>query len=324
MENIIEIKGLKKSYNKFEAVKDVTFNVKSGEIFGFLGPNGAGKSTTINMLSTMKKPSAGVALINGFDIVKEKEQVRQSIGIIFQENTLDDKLTAYENLLLHCQLYHVDKKVREERISEVLEMVELTDKKDKIVKTFSGGMKRRLEIARGLLHYPKVIFLDEPTVGLDPQTREHIWQYILKLKEKAGITVFLTTHYMDEAENCDRIAVIDDGRIIAMDTPEGLKNGLGGDLMELSTENNTRAVEIIRERYHKDPKIKDGTIVFQVDKGNEFLVDFVKSFALPIQSINLRRPTLNDVFLNLTGREIREDTQLKKEATDTSNKKDNK
>lgn len=324
MENIIEIKGLKKSYDKFEAVKDVTFNVKKGEIFGFLGPNGAGKSTTISMLSTMKKPSGGLALINGYDIAKEKDQVRQSIGIIFQENTLDDKLTAYENLILHCQLYHVDKNVREDRISEVLEMVDLTDKKDNIVKTFSGGMKRRLEIARGLLHYPKVIFLDEPTVGLDPQTREHIWQYILKLKEEAGITVFLTTHYMDEAEHCDRIAVIDDGRIIAMDTPEGLKNGLGGDLMELSTENNTRSVEIIKERYHKDPKIKDGAIVFHVDNGNEFLVDFVKSFEIPIHSINLRRPTLNDVFLNLTGREIREDTQSKKEFVETSKKKERK
>ncbi len=324
MENIIEIKGLKKSYGSFEAVKDVTFNVKKGEIFGFLGPNGAGKSTTISMLSTMRKPSSGLALINGFDIAKEKDQVRQSIGIIFQENTLDEKLTAYENLILHCQLYHVDKNVREERISEVLEMVDLTDKKDKIVKTFSGGMKRRLEIARGLLHYPKVIFLDEPTVGLDPQTREHIWQYILKLKEEAGITVFLTTHYMDEAEHCDRIAIIDDGRIISMDTPEGLKNGLGGDLMELSTENNTKSVEIIKERYHKEPKIKDGTIVFHVDKGNEFLVDFVKSFEIPINSINLRRPTLNDVFLNLTGREIREDTQAKKEFVETSKKKENR
>ncbi len=324
MENIIEIKGLKKSYGSFEAVKDVTFNVKKGEIFGFLGPNGAGKCTTISMLSTMRKPSSGLALINGFDIAKEKDQVRQSIGIIFQENTLDEKLTAYENLILHCQLYHVDKNVREERISEVLEMVDLTDKKDKIVKTFSGGMKRRLEIARGLLHYPKVIFLDEPTVGLDPQTREHIWQYILKLKEEAGITVFLTTHYMDEAEHCDRIAIIDDGRIISMDTPEGLKNGLGGDLMELSTENNTKSVEIIKERYHKEPKIKDGTIVFHVDKGNEFLVDFVKSFEIPINSINLRRPTLNDVFLNLTGREIREDTQAKKEFVETSKKKENR
>ena len=176
MENIIEIHSLKKSYGNFQAVKDVSFNVKKGEIFGFLGPNGAGKSTTINMLCTMIKPSSGTALIDGYDTVKEQDLVRKSIGIIFQENTLDEKLTAYENLLLHCQLYKVDKNLREERITEVLTMVELLDKKDNLVKTFSGGMKRRLEIARGLLHYPKVIFLDEPTVGLDPQKigRAHV------------------------------------------------------------------------------------------------------------------------------------------------------
>ena len=211
MENIIEISNLKKAYGSFEAVKGVNCSVKKGEIFGFLGPNGAGKSTTINMLSTMIRPSSGKAMINGFEVTSQQAKVRESIGIIFQENTLDEKLTAYENLLLHCRLYSVPKNVRAERIKEVLEMVELTDKKDNLVKTFSGGMKRRLEIARGLLHYPKVIFLDEPTVGLDPQTRDHIWQYILKLEEKAGITVFLTTHYMDEAEHCDRFAVIDDG-----------------------------------------------------------------------------------------------------------------
>lgn len=317
MENIIEINSLKKSYGDFEAVKDVSFNVKKGEIFGFLGPNGAGKSTTINMLCTMIKPSSGTALINGYDTLKEQDLVRESIGIIFQENTLDEKLTAYENLLLHCQLYKVDKNLREERISEVLNMVELTDKKDNLVKTFSGGMKRRLEIARGLLHYPKVIFLDEPTVGLDPQTREHIWQYILKLKEKAGITVFLTTHYMDEAEHCDRIAIIDDGRIIALDTPEALKNNLGGDIMELSTDNNKAAMKIIQEKYNKEPKVKENIISFNVQNGNEFLINFVKTFELPLHTVNLRRPTLNDVFLGLTGREIRDEST--KKSTKNSN-----
>ena len=313
MNNIIEINSLKKSYGSFDAVKDVSFQVKKGEIFGFLGPNGAGKSTTINMLCTMIKPSAGNAHINGYDIASQQDQVRKSIGIIFQENTLDEKLTAYENLLLHCQLYKVEKKVRDERINEVLAMVELTDKKNNLVKTFSGGMKRRLEIARGLLHYPKVIFLDEPTVGLDPQTREHIWQYIIKLKEREGITVFLTTHYMDEAENCDRIAIIDDGRIIALDTPEALKTSLGGDVMELTTKDTDKAVTLIKDRFNKSAKVKEDIISFNVENGNEFLVDFVKTFDLPIHSVNLRRPTLNDVFLSLTGREIREESASKEE-----------
>ncbi|SHJ20985.1 ABC-2 type transport system ATP-binding protein [Clostridium amylolyticum] len=312
MKNIIEINNLKKSYGDFQAVKDVSFSVKKGEIFGFLGPNGAGKSTTINMLSTMIKPSSGDASINGFNVSKERDKVRESIGIIFQENTLDEKLTAYENLMLHCKLYGVEKSVREERINEVLDMVELSDKKENLVKTFSGGMKRRLEIARGLLHYPKVIFLDEPTVGLDPQTRDHIWSYILKLKEREGITVFLTTHYMDEAEFCDRIAIIDDGRIIALETPESLKNSLGGDIMEISTKDNDKALKIIKDKYNKNPKVKNGIISFNVLKGNEFLVDFVKDFEIPIDSVNLRRPTLNDVFLGLTGREIREESSSSK------------
>lgn len=312
MENIIEINNIKKSYGDFQAVKDVSFSVKKGEIFGFLGPNGAGKSTTINMLSTMIKPSSGEALINGFNVSKERDKVRESIGIIFQENTLDEKLTAYENLMLHCKLYGVEKSVREKRINEVLDMVELSDKKENLVKTFSGGMKRRLEIARGLLHYPKVIFLDEPTVGLDPQTRDHIWNYILKLKEREGITVFLTTHYMDEAEFCDRIAIIDDGKIIALETPESLKNSLGGDIMEISTKDNDKALQIIKDKYNKSPKVKNGIISFNVLKGNEFLVDFVKDFEIPIDSVNLRRPTLNDVFLGLTGREIREESSSSK------------
>lgn len=312
MKNIIEINNLKKSYGDFQAVKDVSFSVKKGEIFGFLGPNGAGKSTTINMLSTMIKPSSGDALINGFNVSKERDKVRESIGIIFQENTLDEKLTAYENLMLHCKLYGVEKSVREERINEVLDMVELSDKKENLVKTFSGGMKRRLEIARGLLHYPKVIFLDEPTVGLDPQTRDHIWSYILKLKEREGITVFLTTHYMDEAEFCDRIAIIDDGKIIALETPESLKNSLGGDIMEISTKDNYKALQIIKDKYNKNPKVKNEIISFNVLKGNEFLVDFVKDFEIPIDSVNLRRPTLNDVFLGLTGREIREESSSSK------------
>ncbi|WP_407270260.1 ATP-binding cassette domain-containing protein [Radiobacillus sp. PE A8.2] len=313
MSNILEVKGIKKRYKDFEAVKGIDLFVKEGEIFGFLGPNGAGKSTTINMLSTIIKPSEGTARINGFDNVTEKNKVRASIGLIFQESTLDEKLTANENLMLHCKFYGIDKDKREARIQEVLQIVDLTDKRKNIVETFSGGMKRRLEIARGLLHYPKVLFLDEPTVGLDPQTRAHIWEYILKLKEKAGITIFLTTHYMDEAEICDRVAVMDHGELIALDTPEQLKTNVGGDIIAISTENNQDAKQLIEQTYNTEVKLEQGILTFQVDKGSEFLVNFVKEFDIPITSVNLRRPTLNDVFLHLTGREIREESASSKD-----------
>ena len=313
MDPVIEVNDLQKKFNGFVAVKGINFSVQPGEIFGFLGPNGAGKSTTINVLSTVLRPSGGQARINGFDVVRSRNAVRGSIGIIFQENTLDDKLTANENLLLHCKFYQVAKNVREERIREVLNIVDLADKRHQIVQTFSGGMKRRLEIARGLLHYPKVLFLDEPTAGLDPQTRDHIWSYILKLKEKAGITIFLTTHYMDEAEICDRIAVIDHGELIALDTPEHLKNQLGGDIMEIATADNKLAQKQILAHYGKTATEKDGLLSFQVKKGNEFLIQFVREFTVPLHSVNLRRPTLNDVFLSLTGREIREEQVSQRE-----------
>ncbi|MBB6452353.1 ABC-2 type transport system ATP-binding protein [Salirhabdus euzebyi] len=313
MSKIVEVKGLKKNYKDFEAVKGVDFHVESGEIFGFLGPNGAGKSTTINMLSTIVKPSEGKAFINGFDIVKQKNKVRSSIGLIFQESTLDEKLTANENLMLHCKFYGVEKNLREARIQEVLEIVDLTDRRTNVVETFSGGMKRRLEIARGLLHYPKVLFLDEPTVGLDPQTRAHIWEYILKLKEKAGITIFLTTHYMDEAEICDRVAVMDGGNLIALDTPDELKRNVGGDILEVTTENNEEAKKLIKATYLTEVKELEQVLSFHVTKGDEFLVEFIKTFNIPIKSVNLRRPTLNDVFLQLTGREIREEVISQKD-----------
>ncbi|QTN01433.1 ATP-binding cassette domain-containing protein [Sediminibacillus dalangtanensis] len=321
MKNIVEVKGLKKSYKDFQAVTGVDFEVGEGEIFGFLGPNGAGKSTTINMLSTIIKPSGGKASINGFDIVADKNKVRSSIGLIFQESTLDEKLTANENLMLHCKFYGVPKEKREERIKEVLEIVDLEDKRGNIVDTFSGGMKRRLEIARGLLHYPRVLFLDEPTVGLDPQTRNHIWEYILRLKEKAGITIFLTTHYMDEAEICDRVAVMDHGKLIALDTPDQLKTNVGGDIIEIETEDNQAAKSVLMEKYEVEVKEAGGSLTFQVDKGSEFLVQFVKNFDIPIKTVNLRRPTLNDVFLALTGREIREEMVSSKEKMKTSMRK---
>ncbi|RSL34860.1 ATP-binding cassette domain-containing protein [Salibacterium salarium] len=305
MNNIIEVSQLNKHYKDTHAVKDVNFEVKQGEIFGFLGPNGAGKSTTINMICTMLAPSSGSIDINGFNVTKQKNKVRESIGIIFQENTLDEKLTAGENLMLHCKFYKVPKEKRDARIQEVLEIVDLVDNKSKKVETFSGGMKRRLEIARGLLHYPKVLFLDEPTVGLDPQTRAHIWEYILRLKRKEGITMFLTTHYLDEAEISDRIAIMDHGEIITINSPAQLKQSLGGDIIELSTKDNDQALQEISEHIsNADVTVQDDTIQMKVANSDDFISDFIKQLNVPITRLNIRKPTLNDVFLAFTGRTI--------------------
>ncbi|OEH86431.1 ABC transporter ATP-binding protein [Desulfuribacillus stibiiarsenatis] len=312
-QNIIEVKQLVKSYDDFAAVKGISFEVERGEIFGFLGPNGAGKSTTINMLCTTVKPSDGTALVNGYDIVKDQSKVRESIGIIFQENSLDIKMTAKENLMLHCRLYAVPKKEREHRIDLLLKIVELNDRKDKMVEFFSGGMKRRLEIARGLLHYPKVLFLDEPMVGLDPQTRARIWEYIKMLKEEHGTTIFLTTHYMDEAEVCSRIAIIDHGEVIAIDTPANLKQSVGGDVVELGTENNQHAIIELKQKYSIQAVDKDGLVSFQIDQGTQQISSLIKELETPIVTLNLRRPTLNDVFLKLTGRQIREEELTEKD-----------
>jgi len=225
----IEVKNLIKNFGAVKAVDDISFEIKDAEIFGFLGPNGAGKTTTINILCTLLKPTSGEVVVNGFNVEKFPGRVRGSIGIIFQDPSLDERLTAYENLNFHGMIYHMPGKVRHQRIAEVMELVGLYAKKDNIVKTFSGGMKRRLEIARGLMHRPKILFLDEPTIGLDPQTREHIWDYVLKLCREEKTTIFLTTHYMDEAKICDRVGIIDYGKIIVLDTPERLKNSLGTD-----------------------------------------------------------------------------------------------
>jgi len=233
MENIIEIKNLTKKFKDLTAVDDVSFNVKKGEIFAFLGPNGAGKTTTIKMLTTLANPTSGTILINGFDPTKQQEQARASFGIVFQDPSLDDDLTAYENLDMHGMLYKVKLKDRRERIKQLMALVELWDRKDDLVKHFSGGMKRRLEIARGFLHHPKVLFLDEPTIGLDPQTRNHIWEYLKKMNKEEGITVFLTTHYMEEADKVsDRIAIIDHGKIVAQGTSDELKKQTQKDSLE--------------------------------------------------------------------------------------------
>ena len=304
--DVIEASNLVKRFGELEAVKGVSFSVKEGEIFGFLGPNGAGKTTTINILCTLLKPTDGQAKVNGYDVVKERSQVRQSIGLVFQEPSLDDYLTAEQNLRFHGYAYGIPKNVLEPRLKELLEMMELWDRRKGKINTYSGGMKRRLEIARGLLHHPRVLFLDEPTLGLDPQTRRRIWDYIHDLRKRENLAIFMTTHYMDEAENCDRIAIIDYGRTVALDTLEKLKDGVGGDVISVKTEDNEEAVRLLEGQYKLKPGIENGIISFTVPHGEEFLPKFVSGFPLRLLSIGLRRPTLEDVFLKLTGRNIRE------------------
>jgi len=305
--NIIEVKNLTRRFKNLTAVDNASFTVARGEIFGFLGPNGAGKTTTINMLTTLMKPTSGQAIVNNFDVQKDKDKVRASIGIIFQDPSLDDKLTAKENLKFHAWLYKVPKDKMVDRINEMLKMVELEKRAKDLVETYSGGMKRRLEIARGLLHYPRVLFLDEPTIGLDPQTRVHIWDYILKLRKQEDITMFMTTHYMDEAEYCDRIVVMDNGKIIALDTPVNLKKMIGGDVITLRTDNNEQAITEIKEKFNLEAKTKDGELMITKDGGEKFIPKLFHSLSAKVTSINIRQPTLNDVFLKLTGREIRDE-----------------
>ncbi len=303
---MIEVQALVRRFGQLEAVKGVSFQVAAGETFGFLGPNGAGKTTTINVLCTLLRPHAGAARVAGFDVVRQRSEVRRSIGLIFQQPTVDETLSAEQNLRFHAYAYGVPAGVREQRMRELLTLVELWDRRGERVRTFSGGMKRRLEIARGLLHRPRVLFLDEPTLGLDPQTRRRVWDYLTELRERENLTIFLTTHYMDEAENCDRIAVIDHGEIVALDTPSGLKSAVGGDLITLSIADGQAAVDELRQRYSIAARASDGRVSFQVAHGEAFLPDFVRAFSQPLEAISLRRPTLDDVFLHLTGREIRD------------------
>ncbi len=303
--SIIEVKNLTKKFKNLTAVDNVSFKVNRGEIFGFLGPNGAGKTTTINMLTTLLKPTSGQALINGFDSVKDKDKVRSSIGLIFQDPSLDDKLTAKENLKFHAWLYGESDEKMNRRIDEMLELLDLANRKKDLVETYSGGMKRRLEIARGLLHYPKVLFLDEPTIGLDPQTRARIWEYIMQLRQKEDITMFMTTHYLDEAEYCDRIAIMDNGTIIAIDTPKQLKATIGGDVITLAADNIDLAVREIKDEFGLSANKKGEEIFLAKERGEEFIPRLFQSLSVNIKSVDLRKPTLNDVFLKMTGREIR-------------------
>jgi len=302
----IAVEGLAKSYGDLVAVKGVTFSVDAGETFGFLGPNGAGKSTTISMLCTLVDPTSGRATVAGFDVVTQRSSVRQHIGLVFQDTTLDDYLTAAENLKFHAELYGVPRASVARRMADVMEMVGLADRADSLVRTFSGGMKRRLEIARGLLHSPRVLFLDEPTVGLDPQTRSNIWEYVTELKRREGITLFLTTHYMDEAEYCDRIAIMDHGSIVAIDTPEALKASIGEDRVELHTADNTAAIAALADRFGIDASVSEGAVTFHVAAGEQFVPRLFAELGVGITSIRVARPTLDDVFMTYTGRTIRD------------------
>jgi ABC-2 type transport system ATP-binding protein len=304
---MIRIRGLTKKYGSHIAVDNLTLDIYENEVFGLLGSNGAGKTTTIHMLATLLKPSSGSATVNGYDIVSQPSRVRSSIGIVFQAPSSDDMLTGYENLQLHSMLYSVPRNIRKQRIEEVLNLVGLTERMHDQVKTYSGGMRRRLEIARGLLHKPKVMFLDEPTLGLDPASRETMWKYIQRLVKQERMTVILTTHYMEEADIlCNRIGIIDKGRIVALDTPKGLKAGLGGDVIRIKTQ---------QHYYNNSDKISQLDFVRKVEQNDGFLVVSVNNAKrdLPIllrhveaEMAESASPTLNDVFIHLTGRNIKE------------------
>jgi ABC-2 type transport system ATP-binding protein len=305
----IVVHELVKRFGELEAVRGVDFQVATGEVFGFLGPNGAGKTTTINMLCTLAKPTSGSATVAGHDVVTERDDVRRNIGLVFQDPTLDGYMSAAENLKLHAELYGLKSSLVKPRMEQVLRMVGLWDRKDSVVGTFSGGMRRRLEIARGMMHSPRVLFLDEPTIGLDPQTRRSIWSYIKELKERERITIFMTTHYMDEAEWCDRIAIMDHGEIVALDSPERLKAGVGTDRVTIHTDDDEAAITAIAERFDIEAVVSEGAVVFGVPEGEEFVPRLFAEWdpALPpIKAVSVSRPTLDDVFMSYTGTTIRD------------------
>ena len=313
--DIIKTDNLTKKFNDFIAVKNVSFSVKKGEIFGFLGPNGAGKTTTIKMLTTLLYPTSGVAKLSDFDIIKQRDNVRQNIGVVFQEPALDTELTGKENLDFHARMYGLSKQKRKDRINEVLNLVDLVEKRDVLVKNYSGGMKRRLEIARGLMHYPTVLFLDEPTLGLDSQTRRAIWEYIKKMNKDEDTTIFLTTHYMDEADYlCDRVGIIDKGEILVIDTTKNLKNSVGNDIITLSCFELVKFKDILdKEDWVKNIKSYDSYLTIGVKRGEEkipVIFEIANKLKIKIKSISVRKPTLDDVFLHYTGRTIRDQDAL--------------
>jgi ABC-2 type transport system ATP-binding protein len=308
---IIKTNDLTRKYDDFTAVDNITFSVKKGEIFGFLGPNGAGKTTTIKMLTTLLHPTKGSAEIAGFNIINSRDNVRRNIGVVFQEPALDIELTGRENLEYHARMYGLNREKRKKRINEVLNLVDLDDKKDIFVKNYSGGMKRRLEIARGLMHFPTVLFLDEPTLGLDAQTRRAIWNYIIKMNKDENTTIFLTTHYMDEADFlCDRIGIIDKGKILVTDSVNNLKNSVGSDVITLlSSDMNKLVNKLKEEKWISNIEKHDAFITLGVEKGEEkipVIIEIAQKLKIKIKSISVRKPTLDDVFLHFTGRNIRE------------------
>ncbi len=303
---VISVSGLVKRYGEVEAVRGIDFEVTRGETFGFLGPNGAGKSTTIKILCTLAVATAGRAFVAGHDVGSERDAVRRNIGLVFQDTTLDTYLTAEQNLRFHAELYGVPKAAVGPRLRQVMEMVGLWDRKDSLASTYSGGMQRRLEIARGLLHAPHVLFLDEPTVGLDPQTRSSIWAYINELKKREDITIFLTTHYMDEAENCDRIAIIDHGKIQAIDTPEALKASVGKDRVQIHTADDAAAIAELRSAFGLEAAMHDGAVTFSVASGEQFVPQLFSELTVPIRAVSVARPSLDDVFMSYTGSTIRD------------------
>ncbi|AFK22964.1 ATP-binding cassette domain-containing protein [Pyrococcus sp. ST04] len=308
----IEVENLVKKYGDFTAVKGISFKVKKGEIFAFLGPNGAGKTTTVHVLTTLLKPTSGRATVAGHDVVEEPMEVRKKIGIVFQDPSVDRELTAYENMYIHGRIYGLGGKELKEKIEKLLKFVELWQFKNRPVKYFSGGMQRRLEIARALLHEPEILFLDEPTIGLDPQTRAHIWDYIRTMKEEHDMTIFLTTHYMDEAEQlADRIAIIDHGKIIAEGTAEELKKLVGNDIIYLRLESPKEDLKCLKADFIRGCKLlPDGRVRIDVENATEALpklFELAQKSGVKILEVTYHRPTLNDVFLHLTGREIRDE-----------------
>jgi ABC-2 type transport system ATP-binding protein len=311
----VETKSLTKSFGKVIAVNDISFSVKTGEIFGFLGPNGAGKSTTMMILTTLLKPTSGQALISEFDVMNDAKKVRENIGYVQQETTVDEYLTGRENLMLQAKLNHIPKKEINKRIDDILELIELTDKQNESVVTYSGGMRKRLDIAGGLLHRPKVLFLDEPTVGLDIQTRRKIWEYIKKIHTEFNMTIFLSTHYMEEADRlCDRVGIIDGGKIQVIDSPENLKNAMGNEVISIILDEDKTHDSFL-------PKLKEIEFVKNIAEDGAKLTLFVSNgtevipkifqisseLDVKIITISLTRPTLDDVFLSYTGHEIRDD-----------------
>ncbi len=306
--SVIEINGLTKKFGEIVAVDNTSLKIREGEIFGLLGPNGAGKTTLISMLCTILTPTAGTAKVNGYDIIKQPGLVRKNIGIVFQDPSLDDRLTGRENLDLHARLYGIDRETRKKRIEKVLKIVELQDRANDLVRTYSGGMRRRLEIARGLTHYPKILFLDEPTLGLDPQTRKHVWEYIQQLAKREKITIMLTTHYMEEADLlCDRVAIIDYGKIISLGTPNQLKKLIGGDSIIISIREKDKH---LARQVFPNAKEFNGQFALAVknaEKGIGKIFEIARKNSLKIVEAHIRKPSLNDVFLRLTGREIREE-----------------